>query len=400
MNPLKHQLHFLCSRGLPIVAICLASTQFSAAQEQPHPGVIAAEAFFEALVSGELDAAYQAASDQFRRNQSFDVFEEQVAEVEATDLSALTITKGTASADGKDLQITASARNGDGKKRIANIRLIEEGGTFKMLTFTVKPAIPSLPPPVNDPDKTIELTRETLTYLATALETGDFTEVHERIPLEDRQQNSIDSIEAMARQINASSYGPIADLIDRLEVRSKGEMKDGSASYFLAVNLPERKRQFQLDFRSLWSDPKSEPWLVGWRFIYANPDSPETAPTKNASLTLAQQTLEVLFAGFTAGSLSNYYESTTPFFREVFPLERVEQAYPAFTGGEVDYQNWQLDSLELLSKEVVGSIGPNLVLKISIPTGNSAAFATLTYLHEGESWENVGINFHSKNPVE
>ncbi len=369
------------------------------AQQQPHPAVVAGTDFWNALTAPDVEQAYRKTSTRYQRSNRLEDFRAQIDESGAAEMTDYKLSKATASDDGKNALIVGRGKNASGKSVVARVQLGEEEGVFRMVTFTVQPTGSKLPPPVRDMEKSLSLARDTLTHLARAIETGDIAAAYQRLPMEDRQQNSLAVYQGVLRGLDQSRYGPIKELVDRVAVQREGVMRDKSATYFLVADFPDKRRRLNLEFRSLWADVKNEPWLTNWRGSYFNPDSPTAPPAEAECLALARSTLDKLFKGFTEGSLETFYKEAAPLFRENFPLQRVQGAYPAFTEGKVPYETWKLDQMRLLTRAVTGDTGPTLNLQVEIPTADQPAYATLTFIHETSEWGYIGITFHSENPA-
>ncbi|MDF1740912.1 MAG: hypothetical protein P1U86_17250 [Verrucomicrobiales bacterium] len=387
-------------RLLTIVAATLTFFVSSGrAQEQPHPAIVAGDRFWKVLVDSSLEDAYRETSARYQKSNSLDDFRAQVEESKAAEMTGYKLSKATASDDGKSALIVGRGKNADGKSVMARVQLLAEEGVFRMFTFTVQRTGGKLPPPIRDAEKSLALTRATLVHLGEAIENDDIASAYNRLPMEDRQQNSLAAYKDVLRGLNQSPFGPIKDLADRVTVQREGVMKDKSATYFLSAEFPERKRRLNLEFRSVWTDVQDEAWLMNWRSVYFNPDSPTDPPAEAESLALAGEALKSLFDGFEKGSLERFYDEAAPLFREMFSLQRVEGAYPAFTTGQVPYGEWKLDQLRLITRKVTGDTGPSLELQVEIPTATQPAFATLRFLHETTEWSPIGITFHSTKPA-
>lgn len=366
--------------------------------QEAHPGVTAALTFIEHVMKGENEAAYQGASQKFRSVNSMEQFENFVSKMEAGNLKTFEVTKATASQDGSSVTVIGKGKNKEGKGRQAIVGVAKEGENYGMAYFRVRTFGTSAPPPVNDTEAAMKLANGALQRVAGCLESGDFAPYLDEISTIHRQTFGDDMLVSIVKQLDATRYGPVSGLADRLKPGQPASMSGELARYHFVVDYPDLKRRLLLEFVSLWSEPNPDPWPSRWQLQFLEPDPTTEKPSPEETTALARETLTGLLNGLAQNNLEPFYRNGSPFFQEVVPLQNFQASFPAFTGNQIDFSEWKPEEAEVLNTELSGTVGRPLSVEVLIPTPTEPAYATLTFLKETGAWEFSGIFFHSKSP--
>ncbi|MCB1122853.1 MAG: hypothetical protein KJT03_14965, partial [Verrucomicrobiae bacterium] len=234
-----------------LLFVSLASIQAA----EPHPIITAATSFYQQLIQGEMEAAYNSASSQFKRTNRPEDFLRFVHETEADQLTSFEITKATTSPDGGNGQIGSKGKNQQGKSRLVKMGLLLEDGVYRMSDFNVHSFGTSLPPSINDHEVSLGLVKKTLERAADCVKEGDIQPYVSEIAMLHRQTYGDRTLANLVGQLNATRYGPIAGMIEKLKPGRAAERDGSLARYYWVVDYPELKRRLLLDFISLPADP-------------------------------------------------------------------------------------------------------------------------------------------------
>jgi hypothetical protein len=236
------------------------------------PLVQTADGFFDDIKSGALDRAYERVSNDFKRASGVDEFREQVAKygLNAVKTTSWSSRNMRGFGEGSLGELDGTATDADGTVRPVSMRLVKEGGVWRIQGLSIKPAGVTSPGQTREMPNERELVRMThdiVVAFSRSLSDKSMKTLHEAISERWRREQSVESLEAafkefLDRGVDLTKFESLTPVFD-------GEPKIDEQGW-LVVNgyyeTPVERLEFEQTFL-----PEGLGWKLGGLSINVKP---------------------------------------------------------------------------------------------------------------------------------